>query len=660
MRKLLAICGVALSFAWGCGSGGGGAEDATVAEVESDSVGGAETDVAADSGVEVEVATDAAAEIEAGPDADSDGPSTGCPVGAACDDGDPCTENDLCGAGGGCAGTAMDCDDGVACTKDQCAAGVCEHALSAGFCLSEGAASLCVNNLADDPQNSCQICDASGGQAATWKSKAEGAPCDDGDACTTQDLCEIGVCKGTGSLTCTTANPCAEASCVPASGCVESPKAGPCDDGNACTGPDACADTECVGPALATACDDGDDCTVGDTCSGGACVGGPADTCDDGDPCTEDFCDPALGCQHDATAPCDDQDPCTVDSCDGGTGACTHAPFDGPCEDGDLCTSGEVCSGGACEGAEPVDCDDANPCTADSCEPTVGCRHLFLSTPCDDGVACTSVDTCVTGVCFGAKTGSCPFCDPPVSENAGRIIELAVGVDGMPGHGLDVDGDPATCAPVGECSGGVDNALAFLSLFNDTFGSAIEDGAIDLIADFNDAAFDGSAFALPVYNAVLASSNLSCQSPAQVCSYEVNQSSFDATCRAFFAFDDARIVGDKLSAGGPGTKVTIALPFQGSVLAFTLANARLEATVTLSADKSSIVMVDALVGGAAPKEQLIDAIAALDENVLPLPPEQLALVLDGAIDNDIDLDGDGVLDAASAALHIRTSPAKLK
>lgn len=202
---------------------------------------------------------------------------------------------------------------------------------------------------------------------------------------------------------CATDNPCAEAACAPATGCFESPKAGPCDDDNECTGPDVCSGTACVGAPLTSVCEDGDLCTVDDACSGGVCAGGPQASC-------------------------------------------------------------------------------------------------------DDGVSCTSID---------------------------------------------------------------------------------------------------------------------------------------ATCRAFFAVDDARIVDGQLSAGGLGTTVTIALPFQGSVRAFTLANARHEATVTLCADMGTVVMVDALVGGAAPKDLLIAAIAALDASVLPLPPAQLATVLNGAIDNDIDLDGAG-------------------
>ncbi|MBI5501708.1 MAG: hypothetical protein HY907_15800 [Deltaproteobacteria bacterium] len=41
------------------------------------------------------------------------------PEGSSCDDGDPCTVDDVC-AGGACAGPAMDCDDGNSCTRDTC------------------------------------------------------------------------------------------------------------------------------------------------------------------------------------------------------------------------------------------------------------------------------------------------------------------------------------------------------------------------------------------------------------------------------------------------------------------------------------------------------------------------------------------------------------
>jgi hypothetical protein len=47
-------------------------------------------------------------------------------------------------------------------------------------------------------------------------------------------------------------------------------------------------------------------------------------------------------------------------------------------------------------------CQDANPCTDDSCNPaTLGCVHLNNSASCDDGNACTAGDVCSSGVCSG-------------------------------------------------------------------------------------------------------------------------------------------------------------------------------------------------------------------------------------------------------------------
>ena len=59
-------------------------------------------------------------------------------TGPACDDGAPCTSDDLCTAGN-CAGTAYGCDDGLECTGDQCNGdGTCAHPLLAGTCLVGG------------------------------------------------------------------------------------------------------------------------------------------------------------------------------------------------------------------------------------------------------------------------------------------------------------------------------------------------------------------------------------------------------------------------------------------------------------------------------------------------------------------------------------------
>src|SRR5207249_3096767 len=104
---------------------------------------------------------------------------------------------------------------------------------------------------------------------------------------------------------------------------------------------------------------------------------GPA-LCVDGNPCTADLCHPTTGCTH-ALADCDDENPCTDDACDAAIG-CTHTPAP---------------AGTSCGGASDMVCD--NP---DTCDESGAClpNHEPDGTPCEDGDACTTADTCMGGV----------------------------------------------------------------------------------------------------------------------------------------------------------------------------------------------------------------------------------------------------------------------
>jgi hypothetical protein len=77
------------------------------------------------------------------------------------------------------------------------------------------------------------------------------------------------------------------------------------------------------------------------------------------------------------------------------------------CDDGSACTTGDVCSGGACIGGPPIGCHDGNPCTTNSCDPLVGCVFTNNSIPCDDGNACTVGDQCGGGTCVGGSAAAC-------------------------------------------------------------------------------------------------------------------------------------------------------------------------------------------------------------------------------------------------------------
>jgi hypothetical protein len=105
------------------------------------------------------------------------------------------------------------------------------------------------------------------------------------------------------------------------------------------------------------------------------------------DAATPDVADDAPDAAPDVTQPsdctsgtaCNDGNACTADSCNPATG-CVFAPTSGACSDGNACTSGDFCSSGGCQPGTPLNCDDADPCTTDSCGATSGaCSHVAIA-----------------------------------------------------------------------------------------------------------------------------------------------------------------------------------------------------------------------------------------------------------------------------------------
>ncbi len=96
-------------------------------------------------------------------------------------------------------------------------------------------------------------------------------------------------------------------------------------------------------------------------------------------------------------AECDDANLCTTDSCDVPTGHCSsQAVADGTsCADANVCNGAETCAAGVCTAGTPLNCDDGNECTADTCDPLAGCQSTTLP----DGTTC-SLGSCVGGVCM--------------------------------------------------------------------------------------------------------------------------------------------------------------------------------------------------------------------------------------------------------------------
>jgi hypothetical protein len=162
-------------------------------------------------------------------------------------------------------------------------------------------------------------------------------------------------------------------------------------------------------------------------CGNGILDGGESQTCDDaaaaGLPtlafpgCCTDHC----GLQPNGTAcvsggggQCD-----APDHCDGASAACPDlkAPDSTPCDDFNLCTLSDACSGGVCVGGPHApagtDClpGDGDPCVNGLCDSAGICQILFTTDPCDDGDACTTNDACNGfGYCEGGAPPACAPC----------------------------------------------------------------------------------------------------------------------------------------------------------------------------------------------------------------------------------------------------------
>jgi hypothetical protein len=52
---------------------------------------------------------------------------------------------------------------------------------------------------------------------------------------------------------------------------------------------------------------------------------------------------------------------------------------DASCSDGNICNGVETCRAGVCTAGQPLNCDDADPCTVDTCDPSGGCQHAMVA-----------------------------------------------------------------------------------------------------------------------------------------------------------------------------------------------------------------------------------------------------------------------------------------
>ena len=162
------------------------------------------------------------------------------------------------GRAGACRSSA-ECDDGFACTDDDCViGGVCEHTPVTSRCA---AGQRCIVGVG----------------CSTGKRCTTSAQCDDGVPCTT-DLCAAGgMCQNLNDDSrCTGGQVCTSAGCAAAGTCR--------------------TDADCNNHIF---------CDGVERCQSGMCAAGTAMDCRDSDPCTGDVCNETMQrCDHPAVTPC--------------------------------------------------------------------------------------------------------------------------------------------------------------------------------------------------------------------------------------------------------------------------------------------------------------------------------------------------------------------
>ena len=414
--------------------------DATATGDTADATPGDDAGTDAAGGDDVPPSDDATTTADVGVDATDVGP-VGCTTALDCA-GDVTTCQAWQCVEGQCAlAPAADgsaCEDGNTCTgSDTCAAGVCVGGGNVCDCQVDGDCNdgnICTDDTCDGSKK-CQHA-------------ANTVTCDDSNACTEGDVCADSTCKSGALKTCDDANLCTDDLCSIADGtCTNSANTGACQDNNACTSGDVCAAGTCT-PGALVVCDDNNLCTD-DACEAATgCVAlANAATCDDGDLCTlNDAC--ANSKCAGAVNGCDDNNVCTADLCDPKTGTCGHANIAVDCEDGNACTTGDVCKSGVCAAGTAKVCDDGNVCTTDSCDPaTANCLTAPAAGACEDGSACTLNDTCADGACVPGTAKVC-------NDNNVCTDDTCV-----PATGCVATNNTLSCAPgnsceLGTCSGG--------------------------------------------------------------------------------------------------------------------------------------------------------------------------------------------------------------
>ena len=264
---------------------------------------------------------------------------------------------------------------------------------------------LCDGITCNVPPSSChREGGACAGGSCSYLPKADGSPCDDGNACTETDACLGGTCRGT-AKTCETAPApmCTSATDVRVYATPGQCVAGACQypvENRACA--NGCAAGQCVGDPCAGVVCAQRSCFLPGTCAGGTCSYQPdiGASCDDGLACTDnDACGATGACVGSLRSCSTPPAPSCVDAntqrtftstgtCISTSGACQYASSDLSCALG--CDSATGRCRSSCSAGTHL-CGAA--CVPDTSVSTCGTSCV----PCP--VPSNGASTCMAGLC---------------------------------------------------------------------------------------------------------------------------------------------------------------------------------------------------------------------------------------------------------------------
>ena len=365
---------------------------------------------------------------------------------------------------------------------------------------------------------------------------------------------------------------------------------------------------------------------------------------------------------------------CELQDADCGTIAVVHNghALDCPCGE---CADNEICVDADAGGRYccATDCADSQ-CGDDGCGSV--CGECPMGWECDSK-KCKCIAACQNKECgpdnCGGSCGNCPSLEicgidgncltksealGLPTKNLLKINFLEVGDGGTPGHALDVDQDPATCAPPGSCAGGLDNQLSGmakqLSAFVDIsaeLAALLESGDLVLLAHMTGFVSDGGLFTMNMHVGQTVQPEEICDWQTQTCDYLIPADEYDPVGEQWsLAFNNASIQDGKFTAGGPGYKVSFPTHTpDGETLALTGHWARVEGTPVL--DGNNLVgLEDAILGAAISKAELCDWLENFASEDMPVQPGG-SFCTSLSFLPDIDLDNDGELDAMSLGIR---------